>query len=93
MSEKKKESKQEADSKVLAKTGTFLDGMGFLMIIISPIVGFAAIASSKSMFTGIVTGLLFLISAIVMMGFGKMLTTISAIENHTRMMLLINKSD
>ena len=84
MSEEKNESKQEKALKGLAKTGTFLDGVSFLMIIVSPIVGFAAIASSKSMSTGILTGLLFLISAIVMMGFGKMLITISIIEINTR---------
>ena len=93
MSEKKKVNIQDSVSKGLTKTGTFLDGMGFLMIIISPIVGFATIVSSNSLYTGIVTGLSFLISAIIIMGFGKMLITISAIENNTRMMLFINKSD
>ena len=84
MSEEKKESKQEKALKGLAKTGTFLDGMGFLMIMFSPIVGFASVASSKSLFTGIIIGISFLMGAIVTMGFGKMFITISAIEINTR---------
>lgn len=93
MSEEKKESKQEKSLKGLAKTGKALDNIGFLMIMFSPIVIIMSIGSSRSLFTGLIIAVSFALSAIVTMGFGKMLIAISAIEINTRMMLLINKSD